>query len=125
MELESQLLDGDEVVVDLDGLLDLQQKLDGRRIVALVQQLLKPDIGLLLQKMMSLRKRKCLKVPALKISTEEFEFFFIMTTVNKSYYIRTLPTLYSYQSAPICNFGFIMTTVNEMSRLISQAKCSI
>ena len=50
LELESQLLDGDEVVVDLDGLLDLQQKLDGRRIVALIQQLLKPDVGLLLQK---------------------------------------------------------------------------
>ena len=50
LELESQLLDGDEVVVDLDGLLDLQQKLDGRRIIALVQQLLEPDIGLLLKK---------------------------------------------------------------------------
>ena len=88
MELESQLLDGDEVVVDLDGLLDLQQKLDGRRIVALAQQLLKPDVGLLLQKNDELEKAEMSR--ALKINKGKFECGFIMTTVNKSYYICTV-----------------------------------
>lgn len=34
LKLEGQLLDGDEVVVRLDGLLNFKQKLNGGRVVA-------------------------------------------------------------------------------------------
>lgn len=60
LELEGQLLDGDEVVVDLDGLLNLKKKLDGRGVIALVQKLLKTDIGLLL-KNSSIENKRFLK----------------------------------------------------------------